>query len=143
MKSPEFTSFHFTKWVFISRKEMTCQIKEWNEIKWNFKIEIKKWNYMKHNKMKLNEIMRSHFMKEMKWQVKEWNEIKLMKWTELNWNETKLSGKKGKERKNKMKFKEIWGFNFLSCLFFLDKRRTFVSQNQSTGLRSKCFICQK
>lgn len=50
--------------------------------------------------MKLNKILRFHFMKGMKL------------------NEIKLKGKTGKESKNKMKLKEILGFNFLSCLFF-------------------------
>lgn len=53
--------------------------------------------------MKLNKILRFHFMKGMKL------------------NEIKLKGKTGKESKNKMKLKEILGFNFLSCLFFWTK----------------------
>lgn len=34
-------------------------------------------------------------------------------------------------------------FNFLSCLSFFCPKETFVSQNQSTGIHSKCFIYQK
>lgn len=77
-----------------------------------------KWNHMKCNKMKLNEILGFHFMKGMKREVKEWNEIK-------------LNEKKGKERKNEIKLKDILGFLFLSCLSFWAKEELLYHRTKA------------